>query len=340
MGEQTAMIQETCRKILTDHCDKGVVDRAEQGEWPAQLWDTLVDTGLTLAGIDESSGGSGGDVADGLTVVRSGAAFAAPIPLAETFMAARLIQLSDGQVPNGPLTVASGEFELEGGRLRGRSSAVAFARCCRHIVVSARSDSGTVLCVVPMAGVSINEATNIAGEPRDEVVMDCHADQVLNSGPDIGEEFKKLGALTRVVMMTGALESVLELSVGYALERNQFGRAIAKFQAIQQQLALLAGEVAAAIRATEAVTLDAPSILDIAVAKARVGEAVAACSDIAHQVHGAMGYTREHQLNHRTRRLWCWRDEYGNERFWQRYLGGHFIASGADRLWAELAEMS
>ncbi len=64
--------------------------------------------------------------------------------------------------------------------------------------------------------------------------------------------------------------------------------------------------------------------LDIAIGKARIGEAVSICTDIAHQVHGAMGYTLEHSLNHRTRRLWSWREEYGNEREWQKIVGRHF----------------
>ncbi|MGB0407600.1 MAG: acyl-CoA dehydrogenase, partial [Pseudomonadales bacterium] len=57
---------------------------------------------------------------------------------------------------------------------------------------------------------------------------------------------------------------------------------------------------------------------------------------IAHQVHGAMGFTHEHQLHHRTRRLWCWRDQHGHEAYWQAVLGRALCAAGADALWPEL----
>ena len=48
----------------------------------------------------------------------------------------------------------------------------------------------------------------------------------------------------------------------------------------------------------------------------RVGEAAGDGAAIAHQVHGAMGFTYEHSLHHFTRRLWAWREEFGNESFW------------------------
>ena len=54
---------------------------------------------------------------------------------------------------------------------------------------------------------------------------------------------------------------------------------------------------------------------------------------IAHQVHGAMGFTQEYSLQHATRRLWAWRDEAGSEAVWARRLGQHLAAAGADALW-------
>ena len=138
--------------------------------------------------------------------------------------------------------------------------------------------------------------------------------------------------------MSGALESILEMSVSYSNERNQFGKPISKFQAIQQQLATMAGEVAASIRASQSIDLSRELMieLDVAIAKARVGEAVGTCTDIAHQVHGAMGYTLEHSLNHRTRRLWAWRDEFGSEKDWQIEIGRFFSGNASENLWDQI----
>jgi acyl-CoA dehydrogenase len=76
---------------------------------------------------------------------------------------------------------------------------------------------------------------------------------------------------------------------------------------------------------------------EVAAAKARVGEAAGVCAESAHQIHGAMGFTHEHQLHHFTRRVWAWREEFGNEVFWRRRLGGHIAGLGADAVWDFLA---
>ena len=143
-------------------------------------------------------------------------------------------------------------------------------------------------------------------------------------------------------LMAGAMKRILELAVGYAGERQQFGRPIARFQAVQQGLAVLASETAAAQRATDGAIecVDEGNLLfQIAAAKARVGEAAGVVAEIAHQVHGAMGFTHEHTLHHFTRRLWAWRDECGNESEWQRWLGEQIAGEGADALWEVLTAL-
>ena len=137
--------------------------------------------------------------------------------------------------------------------------------------------------------------------------------------PAAAEEVGRiLGAFTRAALMSGALQHILAITVEYARERIQFGRAIGQFQAVKQELAILAGECAAAQTASDAAAaaLDAAEggeALAVAVAKMRVGEAAGRGSKVAHQVHGAIGFTHEHELHYRTRRLWAWRDEIGSE---------------------------
>ncbi len=70
-----------------------------------------------------------------------------------------------------------------------------------------------------------------------------------------------------------------------------------------------------------------------AVAKIRAGEAAGKVSEIAHQVHGAIGFTHEHSLHHLTRRLWSWRDEFGIESDWSVELGRAVAARGPAALW-------
>jgi acyl-CoA dehydrogenase len=143
----------------------------------------------------------------------------------------------------------------------------------------------------------------------------------------------------RTQQIAGALTRLTEMTTQYAQERVQFGRPLGKFQAVQQNLAVLAGQTAAAVAAA-GLAADAVAsglkILPIAAGKARAGEAAGIGAAIAHQVHGAIGFTLEHNLQFLTRRLWSWRDEFGKDSVWQRRLGRHMAEIGADGVWAAI----
>ncbi len=344
MNEQQQLIRDTLGRLMTDLCTPEVVDKSESGTFAKELWQTLTETGLTAAGLPVEVGGSGGDLEDSLLVIREAARFSAPVPLAEHLIAGLLLSEQGQSIDVGPVTIATGEFVInDDSVLSGSATDVAFARWSTQIVLVAQATDGLKLCAVPTAGFDIVEKNSMAGEPRDAVSVNTQlsADVVFSVDLQTPERIKLMGAALRTLMMSGALESVLEMTVQYSTERSQFGRPISKFQAIQQQLAILAGEVAASQMASHSVIASFATLgeVDIAIGKARIGEAVSVCTDIAHQVHGAMGYTMEHTLNHRTRRLWNWRDEYGNERDWQLLVGRHFTAQGADKLWSAMTAL-
>jgi len=147
------------------------------------------------------------------------------------------------------------------------------------------------------------------------------------------------GALARAAQMAGGLDYLLRQASQYATERRQFGKPIGSFQVIQQNLAVLAGHAAAAgtaaANAFRAADRGDPAF-EIAVAKTRVGEAAGVGASIAHQVHGAIGFTYEHALQFVTRRLWSWRAEFGGEGDWAAELGRSVCERGADALWPHL----
>lgn len=150
-----------------------------------------------------------------------------------------------------------------------------------------------------------------------------------------------MGAAVRAQQIAGALDRILELSVLYSQQRVAFEKPISKFQAIQHSLARLGGEVAAAASAaaSAADTIantgfdDDAALLEVAAAKIRCSEAVEVGTGIAHQVHGAIGFTYEHGLHFATRRLWSWRAEFGSGAEWADWLGRETLARGADELW-------
>jgi acyl-CoA dehydrogenase len=200
-----------------------------------------------------------------------------------------------------------------------------------------------VACVDP-ARCTVLPGRNHADEPRDDVVLD----KVLVDGHlvahvrSVGHSALRLrGALFRSVLMAGALERALELSVRYATERVQFKRKIGQFQAIQQELARFAGEVAAAVgaalSAAGALERGRDAFLAVASAKIRTAQAADEGALIAHQVHGAIGVTEEYALHHSTLRLWAWREEFGSKTAWASALGLEMQVQGADALWPALA---
>ena len=200
--------------------------------------------------------------------------------------------------------------------------------------------------------VNLEAGSNFAGEERDTLHFAharIHAIGQLQIA-DVQEPVWLFGALIRACMLVGALESSLDKAVGYANERAQFGKAIGKFQAIQQQLAQMAGAIGAARMATQVALRSACDALqaepgwrsslafDVAVAKVCAGEAATLATSIAHQVHGAIGFTHEHTLHFTTRRLWSWRDEFGSDSQWADVLGQAAIAAGGKGFWAGLTE--
>jgi acyl-CoA dehydrogenase len=155
------------------------------------------------------------------------------------------------------------------------------------------------------------------------------ADRVM---PELGDPMRR-GALMRSLQIAGALERVRDMTVAYAAERRQFGQPLNRFQAVQQQLAELAGEAALAGAAADAAVEDPLSAKQVAAAKVIAGRAASRGAAIAHQVHGAIGFTHEHQLHRWTTRLWAWRDQFGTESEWSESLGDLLARAGGDRLW-------
>ena len=338
-------------KLFEDHATPETLLAAEDGAWPSGLWAALEETGITLALVPEDQGGAGLPFADAMAVLRLSAAYAAPVPLAETFLASAVLSDAGLTAPEGALSIApinqTDRLSLaqsgDGWALSGTATRVPWGRDVGHLAVVAENDGQKMVACVATGGLKPAHASNLAAEPRDTFSFDnlaLAADAVAPAPPgSAGDRLHDLGALLRSVQLAGALKRVLEVAVEYVNERKQFGRPLGKFQAIQQQLALLAGEAVAAGAAVDA-AVDAAHTQDarfhIAAAKARAGEAAGFVAETGHQVHGAIGFTREYKLHHSTKRLWSWRDEFGSEAAWQDAIGRQVAAGGADALWPML----
>lgn len=319
------------QNILIDTADRLFADLAarREGGFDA-LWPQVAETGFPLLLVPEKDGGFGGAWQDAFAVIRLAGYHALPLPIGEAIVAAAVLGTGDSLTTLAPYA----DGRLAGGRFSGTLLGVPWGRHAPK-VLAMLGDTAILLNI----GDAEDEAeTNPADEPRDTLrFTDADATIIENADP------LALGALVRVAQMAGALDAALAMSIAHANERVQFGKPIGKFQALQQNLAVFAEEAAAvncaapaAFRAMQ--TGDAG--FEIAAAKLRANMAVGVGNMIAHQVHGAIGITREFGLQLLTRRLLSWRSEFGNDRLWAERLGTQVAAEGANAFWRNLTARS
>ncbi len=324
------LLVETINNLLTDNCTPERTAAAE-ANMDSALWTLLEESGLTLVGVPEAAGGSGGTIYDSSAIVKALGYHAAAVPAADTILAASLIAASEMAVPSGPIALAIdrvGHVDIR----------VPWMNIAEHVLLI--NDHGVAL--VKSAEFPADSTTeNFAGEPQGVIsakrlraYQSTQPSRVTSEGALYG------AALNRSLLLAGALQRAVDLSLQYANEREQFGKPIGKFQILQHYLAEMAGEAAAADAAVDnAIDLvGAGSSRDecwlaTAAAKAYAGRAVTTVTRLAHQLHGAIGYTDEHRLQFTTRRLWAWRDEYGSEAEWSTVLGKAVAAVGGSALW-------
>jgi acyl-CoA dehydrogenase len=360
-NELRSLLADVVTRLFTERVTPELLAASEQGQWATSLWQAVEENGLTLPLVPEAKGGAGGTWQDAYVVVRAAGRHGAPIPLPETIVGAWLCSEAGLDVPAGALTLAPVQGEtlavarVAGAwRLSGTAARVPWGASAGHVVAVAEDHGRPVVVLVARGEANVAADKNVALEPRDTLTWDRATVVAAAPAPAaLGPGLRAWGAMIRAAQMAGALEAVLPQSVRYATERQQFGRPIGAFQAIQHNLAIVAAHTAAAglaastaFRAAEraaAGTERAAGATDrggpgfeIAAAKVRVGEAAGVAAALAHQVHGAIGFTYEHSLHFLTRRLWSWRAEFGGEAEWAAVLGREAAARGPDALWPYL----
>jgi len=352
-----SILADTAQRLFAERVTPELLRAADSGQWTptdiwAEAWAAVEAMGLPLALVPEEAGGFGVETLDALELVRIAGSFAAPLPLAETMLAAWLLAGAGLEIPAGPLGIAptqsaQGDLALtrdgDGWRLTGTAHRVPWGRAATAVALLVEHETGTFVSRLEPGDWTVEEGRNIAGEPRDTLRIDAALDaaRVAPAAPGVTPaDLFAMGATLRSLAMAGAIGRVLELTVQYAEERVQFGRPLGKFQAVQQNLAVLAAQAAAAGAAADGAAEALAErnggplrALPIAAGKLRCGEAAGLTASIAHQMHGAIGFTHEHVLHHLTRRLWSWRDEFGNESVWALRIGREVAEAGADGLW-------
>jgi acyl-CoA dehydrogenase len=331
-------VNDELRQLVDEIGQKSFDERLGHHELPEpfddDLWKILESSGLTRLTSEQ-----GAEPAESAVVLGGLARHAAAVPVAETdLLATWLAATAELAVPDdGPLTVAIADVEPRDGRIVGTATDVPWP-AVGPIVLAARSVDATYVAVLDRgAGAT---TYNLAGEPRGEVPFDLALADVTQLPVGVGDELVRRGAWARCIQIVGAFDAAVHLTTAHTRERVQFGRSLNKFQAVQHSVAALIGEVE---RSRAATTLAITAANDhgfdsarvdyaVTVAKVAVGRAVGPVTTIAHQLHGAIGVTLEHQLWLATMRARSWADEFGTTGQHATRLGR--MALAADDAWS------
>ncbi len=273
-----------------------------------------------------------GSTADAVSVLRPCGSHGAAVPAAEAILGDWLASKAGLAAEEGLVSVATvSTLQVKAGKASGELRRVPWGRQADAVYAVA----GASVVRIAAKPASVVPGENMAGEPRDTLRFEAApATEVKGVTAD---ELLAMAALLRSAQMVGAMERSLDLSLEHATQRQQFGRPISAFQAVQQMLSLIASHTAAAAAAVD-LAAQHGGLLEAAIAKSRAGEAAGLAAENAHQVIAAMGFTREHPLHRCTRRLWSWRDECGNEAYWNAKLGEAAARAGEAGAWPMIAD--
>ena len=346
------IIEDSIIRFFSKALDRQDCVKAENtGSLPAQ-WSLAIENGFTKLLSPEEHGGSGISWADAFPLFWGSGYYRVPLPIAETAIANFVLSTAGHQADTDlPIALADEVAtqrllvrDVDGSvTVTGAVAQVKWGRAAEKILLGL-PDGRIGLWSLKAPFTRTAQATDVTKLPSDTVHFESAPAELVfaHSFTSVNMPIRHFGAIARAAMMVGAAEFALEVSVQHALDRVQFGRAIGKNQALQQQLANMAGQIAVARHATMLAFQHVPSwsapsergdAISAACAKLLAGEAADTATSVAHQVHGAIGFTYEHILNFATRRLWAWREDHGSASWWAGRVGSTVAAKGSEAFW-------
>jgi acyl-CoA dehydrogenase len=307
------MLAEMITRLFERSLDDAAQAAAREGQWLPALWAEVEEMGLPLALLTEDQGGFGLSFAEAGETLRLLGSHAMPLPVAETMAANQLFAAAGMSLAEGPAGLArADDLTRANGRLRGTVARVAWGEQLDCLALAV----GDRLYRVPRSGWTLAESGTAANfHPRPSLAIDWTVDA------EAALPWCPLAAL--------------DMTLSHTATRVQFGKPLQKNQVVQHELAKLAGELACATAAADLAgeALARRDVLGVAAGTLRAREAATAGASIATQMHGAIGFTREHRLHLYTTSLWTWRDEFGGQVSWAKLLGSAALAAGGPGYW-------
>lgn len=326
--------------VLADHRAAAQPTGPSGTGFDEDLWRHLDELGLVRLTGTEARGGSGTGWPEAVALITAAARHGVRLPLAEhDLLAGWLAETLDmPDHDSGVRTVCVVDAD-------GIARGVPWASSAGRIIVVRPVGDGWRAADVPSASVTVTPGVNLVGEPRDTVAVAPGLRLDVGVPEPLVDQLRLKAAMVRAVQVCAALDQALELAVQHVTTRVQFGRRLGSFQAVQGMVADCAGECALGRAATEAALVAAQNsewgatdlAFRVAVARSCVGHAASLVVRHTHQVHGAIGTTREHPLHDFTRAALAWRSEFGSVRFWDDEVTRLSSGLGPGGLWDLIA---
>jgi len=290
LTEDQELIRRTAREFLAAHA-AGASARAAAGDpagWSSALWKEIVELGWTGLAFDSSLGGG---FLEACLLVEEFGRFAVPSPFATTVSCGMAVESVREEITAGRIYTFASTVD-------GVADLVPYAADADGFVVAA----GDSVYLVDAAGVEVSRQDVVGLDPRYRVRFPSLPDSPL---PVSAAAVRELGAAAVCAEMVGGAQAVLDRTVEYATQREQFGKPIGAFQAVQHHCANMAIDVLGsrfiAYEAIWRLGRGLPAATEVAVAKSWVSEAYQRVCATGHQLHGAIGFTAEHDLHYYTR---------------------------------------
>jgi len=312
------MILEALERVLDDHCSSAAVRRIEAGDLSGPLWDTIEQAGFLDVMKAEDLGGAGLSLPELFPILECLGRHCVALPIAQSIVA-RALMGAQATVPPSMVTIAN--------RLQRRTTGdLVCVRTPYGLLADyVLTHDGDALLLMSTAGAE----RACVGDPRaaSATLTWRNVAPVLRVVRD-EQDMTAFTAAMAAALLSGAMQQTFDMALAYCNTRVQFGKSIGKFQALQQQLSVMAEHVLAGAIAAECAFRSegqTPSPLAGAIAKSRTSEAASLVAATAHAVHGAIGMTDEYDLGLLTRRLHEWRMSYGAEEHWNQIIGHHIL---------------
>lgn len=297
--------RDAVRDLLADRCPPAAVRDAWDADdpWDRDRWAALAEMGVVGMLVPEAAGGLGMAPVDLVLLLEEAGRAALPEPLADTALLAPLLSA-----------------EHQAGIAAGEVLVAAAPEEATHVAGAASADLVVVDVAVypPPTDVLVQPSVDRA---RRLVRVGDVTDAVPSATLEV-DPFDRM-ALGTAALLVGLARHLVEVTVEYAKERQQFGQPIGGFQAVKHHLASahLAVEFAApaVYRAAWSLTVDHDDVArDVSMAKAMATDAAEGAARTTLQVHGAIGYTFESDLHLWMKRVWALAPAWGSAAWHRR----------------------